>query len=81
MSNEEIAEVLERVAELLSAQEANRFRVAAYRKAAATLRELPNKAGDILETSGVDGLATLSAVGLNQDAFVESTPPLHRGGG
>ncbi len=39
--------------------------MAAYRKAAAALRELPDKAGDILETSGVDGLATLPAVGPN----------------
>jgi DNA polymerase (family X) len=63
MSNEEIAQRLERVAELLAAQGANRFRVAAYRKAGATLRNLESKATDILETSGIDGLATLPAIG------------------
>jgi DNA uptake protein ComE-like DNA-binding protein len=65
MSNEEIAEIFDQVAELLSAQQANPFRVSAYRKAAATLRNLENKASDILETSGVEGLATLPAIGPN----------------
>lgn len=62
-SNEQIAEVLERVADLLGAQDANRFRVAAYRKAAETLRISEMRASDVLETSGVEGLATLPAIG------------------
>ncbi len=62
-SNEEIAERLDLVAELLSAQQANPFRVAAYRKAGATLRGLESRATDILETSGIEGLATLPAIG------------------
>jgi hypothetical protein len=62
-SNEEIAEILENVAELLAAQDANRFRVAAYRRAAETLRGLPAKASDILETAGVTGLTALPGIG------------------
>ena len=62
-SNEHVAEILERVAELLEAQEANRYRVAAYRGAAKTLRELAMKASDVLETAGTAGLASLPSIG------------------
>lgn len=47
----------------MEAQGANRFRVAAYRKAADTLRRLEAKATDILETAGVPGLTTLPGIG------------------
>ncbi|HSF19776.1 MAG TPA: helix-hairpin-helix domain-containing protein [Vicinamibacteria bacterium] len=62
-TNEEIAQILDLVAELLEAQEANRFRVAAYRRAAETLRKLESKALDILETGGLAGLASLPGIG------------------
>jgi hypothetical protein len=65
LSNEQIAEILDRVAELLAAQQANPYRVAAYRKAGATLRGLDTKATDILETSGLEGLTTLPSIGPN----------------
>lgn len=62
-TNEDIAELLDQVAGLLEAQQANRFRVGAYEKAAETLRGLDARAADILETAGVAGLATLPAIG------------------
>ena len=62
-TNEDIAEVLDRVAELLEAQRANRFRVGAYKKASDTLRGLDVRAADVLETAGVAGLVTLPAIG------------------
>ena len=62
-TNEEVAEALELIAELLEAQRANRFRVGAYKKAADTLRGLNARASDILETAGVAGLATLPGIG------------------
>jgi DNA polymerase/3'-5' exonuclease PolX len=39
--NDELADALERVADLLEAQDANPFRVRAYRRAAGTLRASP----------------------------------------
>ncbi len=62
-TNEDVAEVLDRVAELLEAQRANRFRVGAYKKASDTLRGLNARALDILQTAGVAGLATLPGIG------------------
>jgi len=62
-TNEDVAEVLDRVAELLEAQRANRFRVGAYKKASDTLRALNVSASDILETAGIAGLATLPGIG------------------
>lgn len=62
-TNEDVAEVLDEVAELLEAQRANRFRVGAYHKAADTLRGSNAMASDILETAGVSGLASLPGIG------------------
>ncbi|HXV60388.1 MAG TPA: helix-hairpin-helix domain-containing protein [Vicinamibacteria bacterium] len=62
-TNEEIAQILDLVAEFLEAQDANRFRVAAYRRAGETLRTLESRALDILETSGLAGLASLPGIG------------------
>lgn len=62
-TNEDVAEVLDQVAELLEGQRANRFRVGAYRKASETLRGSNARASDILETAGVAGLSTLPGIG------------------
>jgi putative hydrolase len=62
-SNEEIAETLDLVAELLDAQNANPFRVMAYRRAAETLRGLTGHVLDILEVEGAKGLTKLPGIG------------------
>ena len=62
-SNEEIAELLDEVAELLSAQEANPFRIMAYRRAAETIRGLDHRASDILESGGIEALTELPFIG------------------
>jgi DNA uptake protein ComE-like DNA-binding protein len=62
-TNEDVAEILDQVAELLHAQGANPFRVGAYKRAADTLRGTDARAADILETAGVAGLATLPGIG------------------
>jgi Holliday junction resolvasome RuvABC DNA-binding subunit len=61
--NLRIARRLEEVAQLLSDQEANRFRVQAYRNAAETLRRLPQSVDDILKREGKDGLRKLPGIG------------------
>jgi hypothetical protein len=61
--NREIAEVLERVADLLEAQDANPFRVRAYRTAAGTLRGLAEPAAGILAREGPEGLDRLPGIG------------------
>jgi hypothetical protein len=63
LSNEEIAETLDQVAELLDAQNANPFRVMAYRHAAQTLRGLSCRVLDILAVEGMEGLTQLPGIG------------------
>ncbi len=62
-TNEEIASTLDETADLLEAQGANPFRVAAYRKAAETIRGLAGSAAHILAAEGVAGLIRLPAIG------------------
>ena len=61
--NREIADVLERVADLLDAQDANRFRVAAYRRAATTVREHAVSLIELFEAGGVEALDALPTIG------------------
>jgi hypothetical protein len=61
--NEDVAGRLDEVAQLLAEQGANRFRVQAYRQAAATLRRLPRPVSEILDAEGLAGLEALPAVG------------------
>jgi hypothetical protein len=62
-SNEEIAETLDQIAELLNTQNANPFRVAAYRRAAETLRGLPGEVYDLLDVEGIEGVKKLPGIG------------------
>lgn len=63
--NAMIAARLDEVALLLEHQEANPFRVAAYRQAANTLRDLPVPVSEILEEAGLEGLEKLPGIGTN----------------
>ena len=62
-SREQIADRLEEAAELLSAQDANPFRVRAYRLASETVRGLPEDPAEILEREGLEGLVRLPNIG------------------
>ena len=62
-TNATIAEQLERIAELLEAQDANAFRVRAYRNGATTLRGLDRPVAEILEAGGTAGLEELPNIG------------------
>jgi hypothetical protein len=63
VTNQEIADALERVADLLEAQDANRYRVRAYRTAADTIRRHDTPLADILAEGGIDALDALPTIG------------------
>ena len=71
LKNDEIADVLERVADLLEAQDANAWRVRAYRAAAGTARGADRPLLDVLEQEGVPGLIRLPHVGPSISAAIE----------
>jgi hypothetical protein len=62
-SNAELADLLERVADLLEAQHADGYRVRAYQGAARTLRDLSEPASGILGRDGLKGLEALPGIG------------------
>jgi hypothetical protein len=62
-TNAAIANRLEEVAVLLAEQQANPFRVRAYRRAAETLRGLDRQVVDILATGGLEALDALPGIG------------------
>jgi putative hydrolase len=61
--NREIAERLDEMAELLEQQDANPFRVSAYRRAAATIAALEADLGELAESEGMAGLVDLPTIG------------------
>ena len=63
MHNVEIGRRLEEVADLLEAQNANPFRVQAYRRAAERVRRLATPLAKIWHEQGDQGLRAVSVVG------------------
>ena len=63
MSNDDVADRFEEVARLLEQQEANPFRVRAYRNAAGALRALPVPVSSLLSDEGEPGLERIPYVG------------------
>ena len=61
--NEDIALRLEEVAHLLREQDANAFRVAAYRRAAQTVRSLNEPVSDLFHREGLEGIDRLPTIG------------------
>jgi DNA polymerase (family X) len=61
--NAQCADRLRQAADLLEAQRANPFRVAAYRKAAATVLGLPEDVAAIVDRHGLPGLEALPNIG------------------
>jgi hypothetical protein len=78
IANREIADVLERVADLLEAQDADRYRVAAYRRAALTIRAHPVPIVDVFARGGLEALDALPAIGPTIASQVAELA--HRGG-
>jgi len=77
IDNAEIADALERVADLLEAQDANRFRVRAYRAASETIRKHPIPLAQILREGGVEAVDALPTIGPTIAAHVAEL--VHRG--
>lgn len=61
--NAEIAGRLEEVAQILAGQNANPYRLAAYRAAARTLRSWPQPISEVVHEGGVAGLTRLPGIG------------------
>jgi DNA polymerase (family 10) len=62
-TNVQIADLLERIAELLEAQEANPFRVRAYREAAQTVRNFDQSIADFIRQDQGDALLAVPHIG------------------
>lgn len=69
-TNETIALKLREMADLLEAQEADGFRVSAYRRAADTVARLEEPIEDILAREGQAGLVALPAIGRGISAAI-----------
>jgi hypothetical protein len=69
--NAEIADALERVADLLEAQDGQIYRVRAYRRGAQTLRSLERPAVEILREEGLKGLDALPGIGKSIAALID----------
>jgi hypothetical protein len=78
ITNPEIAEILERVADLLEAQGANRYRVLAYRTAARTIRHHDRPLSEIFSEGGVEAIDALPTIGRTLAAHVAEL--VHRHG-
>ncbi len=71
LSNAEIAARLEQVADLLEAQDANPYRVQAYRSGAQTVRRLDAPIATLLEQDGIEGLQRLPKIGTSLAHAIE----------
>ncbi len=71
VNNARVAEVLRSIAERLSEQQANPFRVSAYRNAANTVEQLDAEVCHILKNEGLEGLQRLPGIGERLAATIE----------
>jgi putative hydrolase len=68
--NQQVAERLRQVADLLAEQQANPFRVRAYRRAADTIAGLPQELADFVGRQGIEGLEGLPGIGPSLAAAI-----------
>jgi hypothetical protein len=77
MKNKEIAEVLDRIADLLEVQEANPFRIGAYRDAANQVRSMDRSVADIVREGPQESLEALPNIGSSLAGVI--TELVHQG--
>ena len=77
LDNADVADTLERVGDLLEAQDADSFRVRAWRGAAATVRRTPRPLNQIFATEGRAALLELPGIGKSIASAIEEL--LHTG--
>ena len=61
--NAEIAARLEEIADILEAQQANPYRVQAYRRAGMTVRNYDRAMDEVIREEGIEGLRKLPGIG------------------
>ncbi|NIP85557.1 MAG: DNA polymerase III, partial [Planctomycetales bacterium] len=71
LDNGQVASRLEEIADLLEAQDANPFRVRAYRQAAGIVRGLDRPVGRLVEEEGIAGLVRLPGIGRSLAQAIE----------
>ena len=71
LSDADVADALDRVGDLLEAQDADPFRVRAWRRAAETLRTAPEPVAKIVARNGRDGLLALHGIGQSMASAIE----------
>ena len=69
--NQSVAGKLRELADLLELQNANPFRVSAYRRAADTIAAYPRDLGNVLAQAGPEGLTALPGVGRSIAAAIQ----------
>ena len=63
LSNDDVANIFEQVADLLAAQGDDYYRIRAYREGARTVRECETSVIELYEAEGLEGLQTLPHIG------------------
>ncbi len=71
LTNDDVADLFEQVADLLQTQHANPYRVRAYREASRTVRTLRHPVFDLLDGGGRKGLERLPGIGKSLAATIE----------
>ncbi len=71
ISNDEIADILEQVADRLEAQHANIYRIDAYRAGAAVIRRHPSSIQELALTGGRGALDSLPQIGSSLSGAIE----------
>ncbi|MEZ4728171.1 MAG: helix-hairpin-helix domain-containing protein [Caldilineaceae bacterium] len=78
VTNQEVAQILEQIATLLEGQEANPFRVRAYRTGAATVRKAEKPLAGVVAAEGSDALKDLPGIGEGLAATIAEYVRTHR---
>ena len=70
-SNTQVADLLERIADLLETQNANPFRIRAYREGAQTVRNLDQPIANFVKQNRLDALTELPNIGKGIASVIE----------